>query len=67
MNYDDMMSKLTENGDQYMTEKIEYVQFTLDPNNPPTMTAEELARLDAMEIDYSDCAALPDDFFDKKK
>jgi len=51
-----------------MPEKeIKYVQFTLDPNNPPTMTAEELARLDAMPIDYSDCAALPDDFFDKKK
>ena len=51
-----------------MPEKeIKYVQFTLDPNNPPTMTAEELARLDAMEIDYSDCPALPDDFFDKKK
>lgn len=62
-----MMFELTQNGDQHMPEKIEYVQFTLDANNPPTMTTEELARLDAMEIDYSDCAPLPDGFFDKKK
>lgn len=33
------------------------VSFTLDPSNPPTLTKEQAARLDAMkdeDIDYSD-------------
>lgn len=37
--------------------------FRRDPNNPPTLTPEQEARLDALPIDYSDIPELPDDFF----
>lgn len=44
-------------------------RFRLDPANPPRLTAEEAARLDAMtedDIDLSDIPELPDDFFKKE-
>jgi uncharacterized protein (DUF4415 family) len=38
-------------------------RFTLDPKNPPQMTAAQLKRLDAMPIDYSDIPEFDDEFF----
>lgn len=37
-----------------------YVRFKLDPNNPPRMTPEEQARLDAMTDEEITAAALSD-------
>ncbi len=43
------------------------VKYTLDPKNPPKLSAEEKKRYDAMsdgDIDYSDIPELTDDFFE---
>jgi uncharacterized protein (DUF4415 family) len=37
--------------------------FRLDPAQPPTLTPEQQAQLEAMPIDYSDIPELPDDFW----
>lgn len=37
--------------------------FRLNPADPPQLTAEEKARLEALPIDYSDIPELPDDFW----
>jgi hypothetical protein len=39
------------------------VRFVLDPDNPPKLSPEEAARLDALPIDYSDIPELPPDFW----
>jgi uncharacterized protein (DUF4415 family) len=42
------------------------VRFHRDPKNPPRLTPEQQARLDAMtdeDIDYSDIPETPDDFW----
>lgn len=45
----------------------ETVKFVLDPNNLPTLTSEEEARLDAASIDYTDIPELPDSFWQPKE
>lgn len=48
------------------TSKSSTVKLTLDPNNPPPLTDEQRARLEAVaampdnQIDYSDAPFLPD-------
>ena len=37
--------------------------FRLDPAQPPTLTPEQQAQLDAAPIDYSDIPELSDDFW----
>jgi uncharacterized protein (DUF4415 family) len=37
--------------------------FRLDPAQPPTLTPEAHAQIDARPIDYSDIPELPDDFW----
>ena len=47
-----------------MTEKPKSItHFRLDPAQPPTLTPEQQAQLEAMPIDYSDIPELPDDFW----
>jgi len=47
-----------------MTEKpTSITHFRLDPAQPPTLTPEQQAQLEAMPIDYSDIPELPDDFW----
>lgn len=46
------------------------VKYTLDPNNPSKMSAENMARFDAIkdeDIDYSDIPELSEEFFKKAK
>lgn len=46
------------------------VRTTLDPNNLPKSSKEDLKRFDAIQdadIDYSDIPELTDDLFDKAK
>jgi uncharacterized protein (DUF4415 family) len=38
-------------------------RFRLDPAQPPTLTPEQQAQLEAKPIDYSDIPELPDDFW----
>ena len=38
-------------------------QFRLDPDQPPRLTPEAQAQIDARPIDYSDIPELPDDFW----
>jgi uncharacterized protein (DUF4415 family) len=37
--------------------------FQLDPAQPPTLTPEAQAQIDARPVDYSDIPELPDDFW----
>jgi uncharacterized protein (DUF4415 family) len=37
--------------------------FRLDPEQPPTLTPEQKAALEALPIDYRDIPELPDDFW----
>ncbi len=45
------------------SKKTTMVRFKRDPSNPPVLTPEQAARLDAMPIDYSDIPELPDTFW----
>ena len=45
------------------SKKTTMVRFKRDPQNPPKLTPEQAARLDALPIDYSDIPELPDNFW----